>query len=73
MQPRNPVVSWAASKAAWQHVKGGDAAPLLCSLCPDLGSPPQGRCSEGWSPSPVRKGTENWDCSAWRAEGSRVT
>lgn len=38
-----PVVSWAASKAAWQQVKGGDAVPLLCSLCPALGSRPQGR------------------------------
>ena len=29
--------------------------------------------SEGWSTSPVRKGWESWDCSAWRREGCGET
>ena len=29
--------------------------------------------SEGWNPSPRRKGWESWDCSVWRREGSGET
>ena len=29
--------------------------------------------SEGWNTSPMKKGWRNWDCLAWRKEGSRET
>ena len=49
-QPREPAVSWAASKAVWSAGRGSDPAPLLCAgeaspglLSPDMESSGQER------------------------------
>ena len=52
-QPREPNVSWAASRAPWAAGQGGDSAPLLCSAETHLE-----HCTQSGGHCTVRTGSE---------------